>query len=84
MNPLYIVQIITGQWEDKWINVLFATLDKEKAEKWVERFNRIINDADKRHRSIDINFEDDSNLPFWYEYIYYESPRAEVKETKLI
>lgn len=84
MNSVYIVQEITGQWEDKWINVLFATLDKEKAEKWVERFNRIIDDADKRHRSINVNFEDDNSLPFWYEYIYYEKPVAEIKKTKLI
>lgn len=82
MKPLYLITITTSLWGDIWIIPHFATLDKEKAEKWVERFNRIVEDNRERLNNFDLNSSD--NTPFWHDYILYENPWSSLKEIKLI
>jgi len=42
MNKMYLVKYSTGSYEDYHQNNLFVTADKEVADKYVEKFNRIL------------------------------------------
>jgi predicted secreted protein len=77
---IYVVQVCRGQYDDYWENEIFATADKARAEKWRDRYNRIIDDNKER---ID-NYYDDQDWskpePFWYSEINWDVPRARVIE----
>lgn len=80
-ETLYIVKIATGQCEDYYEAFQFATTSKGKAERWVERFNKIIDD--NRERITDSELDSDYNSLFWHNYIVYEEPAALIEETEL-
>jgi hypothetical protein len=76
-TEIYIVKISTGSHDDYYESDEFACFDKEKAQIWVDRFNKIID-----NNRIRINkFHSDpamyeSDQPFWHDFIKYEEPNA--------
>jgi len=42
MEKIYIVKIHGGDYEDRFTYTIFATSDKTKAEKYVEKYNRLL------------------------------------------
>ena len=63
-NKINLVSVATGSYDDYSEKTIFATKDKEKDLKWVERFNNIVQDNTKRI----MNFDCDDNKN--YNYIY--------------
>lgn len=77
---IYLVQMCSGQYEDYREHHIFATVDKERAERWCDKYNRIIENNKDRisHYYDDGNY--DKPEPFWYSHIIYDSPIAIVEE----
>lgn len=82
-SVVYIVLLCSGQWDDYHETPIFVTLDKEKAENWVCRFNRIIEENQERI----LGFYDDEDYskpePFWWNKLSDGRPMARIQETKL-
>lgn len=76
MEKIYIVNIWEGEYEIK----IFATFDKDKADKWANRFNSIVSNNYDRILGYydDENFEKDEC--FWYNLIAYNRPSSFVEE----
>ena len=83
---IYLVQLCSGQYEDYTQNEVFATTDKERAEKWCDKFNKIIEDNEDR---IDKYYDDDDcddydkEHPFWYDIMMYDCPTARFVKVEL-
>ena len=79
---IYLVNVCSGQYEVYTEREIFATADKERAEKWRDKYNRIIDNNKERikHYYDDGNYEKEQ--PFWYDKINYDSPMARVIEVK--
>lgn len=84
-NKSYIVTITTGSSWDRDTYNKFVTLDKEYADTWVEKFNRIIeNNKERIDKFAETpEFYNDETQLFWAEYIHYQSPSARVEEIEL-
>lgn len=95
---IYVVEEFGGRWEDKWAYQIFATKDKQMAERYSERFNRILEDNSERIRNwnpeqgvVDIDKLTDeeynrlfSKYPFWYSKITsWDSAGTRVVEIEL-
>lgn len=81
-QEIHLVVIATGAWDDYKETVLFATKDKDKATKWVEKFHSLID----RHVDRIENYPTKKTrfaLPFWYEFIKYQVPSAIVVTTEI-
>ena len=76
-KEIYIVKIGTGSYDDYYEREEFACFDLEKAQKWVDRFNKIIDENRKRIQAF---YSDPavyrSDQPFWHDFIKYEDPNA--------
>lgn len=81
MQKIYIAAIVTGDQYDNSTHNIFATEDKQRVEKWIERYNKIINDNKKRINDFDI--ESESPTPFMYDEIQYNDPIAIMREVEL-
>jgi hypothetical protein len=85
---IYLVMICSGAYEDYTERHIFATADKEKAEKWQDKYNLIIaNNKDRISKYYtDQDWHELSNgsfrkpFPFWYTEIRYYKPIAKVVE----
>ncbi len=77
---IYLVQVCSGQYEDYREREMFATADKERAEKWRDKYNRIIDNNKDRIK----HYYDDQDWnkpePFWYDEINCNLPTARVIE----
>jgi ABC-type Fe3+-hydroxamate transport system substrate-binding protein len=74
---IYAVSIKTaGSDEEEIEDFVFATTKKEKAEKWVKKFNRIVDENKERIQNIDWCDE----TPLWYDFLKWDQPTAEMKE----
>lgn len=80
-KKIYLVNIIQDYVGDYSEMTIFATLDKTKAELWVESFNHIITSNQKRIDEFD--FDNNKIEPFWWWYIRYNSPMGRIREVKL-
>ncbi|MDA3854968.1 MAG: hypothetical protein PF569_01820 [Candidatus Woesearchaeota archaeon] len=80
MRPLYLAIVILGNCDDTYHHIVFGSLDKNKVEKWVNKFNKLITSNRARMHNFDIENE---IVPFWYDMIMYESPFARIEENKL-
>ena len=80
---IYLVMVCSGEYEDYTERHIFATKDKKRAEKWRDKYNRII-DSNKDRIN---HYYDDQNWskpePFWYDEINWYSPAAQVREIEL-
>ena len=81
-NVVYIVLECTGSYEDYREYPIFATFDKDKADKWVAKFNRIIFDNQDRIYNFYYDNDYSKQEPLWYERIS-EKPMARVVEVKI-
>jgi hypothetical protein len=79
MKKLYIVIVAKGSYEDYYEESKFATLDKKKAELWVEKFNRIIDDNKERLQKAAYSDEEHINY-FWWDYVGWDTPMASFSE----
>lgn len=63
-------------------HIIFATSDKKRAEKWRDKYNRIIDNNKDRITQ----YYDDDNFdkpePFWYDEMSYGLPIAQIKEVE--
>lgn len=73
---IYAVEITEGMSHEIYSYIHFVTHDKALAERWVERFNKIIDD--NRDRVTEAYNRDEDC--FWCDWIVYENPHAEVRE----
>lgn len=82
MNKIYVAIIGSGGWEDYSESEVFASFDKDKVEKWVGRFNKIV--EDNRDRIISCYDDDNYDKPslFWHDFIAYSKPIASAKSVK--
>ncbi len=71
---MYIVIVSTGRYDDHYENQQFVTNDKQIADIWVEKFNRIIDNNLERINSFDIMST--GSEPLWYDFIISEEPTA--------
>ena len=80
---IYLVVVCSGQYDDYFEQRVFGTLDKDRAEKWVKKYNKII--ENNQHRIE--HYYDDQNWDklesFWYDKIYYDRPKARIREVQL-
>ena len=80
---IYLVAVCSGEYEDYTEHNIFATTDKDKAEKWRDKYNRIIDNNKDRIN----NYYDDRDWvkpePFWYDKINYDLPKARIREVEL-
>ena len=80
---IYLVMVCSGQYEDYTERHIFATADKDTAEKWRDKYNRIIdNNKDRINHYYDDN-DWDKPEPFWYDEINWDLPTAQVQEIAL-
>lgn len=85
INKVYIVKIMSGQPYETSEYEKFVTLDKIKAENWVNKYNNII----ERHKDRISAFMESEEFYkcdkdfYTYEYIYYENPTAYTEEIEL-
>ena len=42
MDKIYLVRHCGGSYEDSWDNVIFATISKKNAQKYVQKYNRVL------------------------------------------
>lgn len=89
-NKVYIASVISSSRFKKDEVVKFGTLDKEKADKWVMKFNNIVNNNRERIKEFmqyDEYNEFDGITPekylLWAEFIYYYKPIAKITEIEL-
>jgi len=76
----YLVSIRSGDIYDFGIENIFITKDYEKAEKWIEKFNKIIRDNQDRIENYYKTDEDYmKEQPLWYERIYSNDPVARME-----
>lgn len=76
----YLVSIRFGDIYDFGIENAFITKDYEKAEKWIEKFNKIVQNNYDR---INHYYDDDifhKTPPLWFEKIYSNEPVARLEE----
>ena len=81
-KKIHIVIIRSGEYEDVIEKLIFATFNKNKAYRYIVRFNKIVNNNKDRlfNHNVDINY----NLPFMFDWIVYEKPRAIIKTINLL
>lgn len=75
---VYLVYLDRGDWEDYYVENIFTTTNKDKAEKWKAKFNRIIDNNWKRAISCGYG----KTEPFWHDEIDLAYPVAQVKEVE--
>lgn len=73
---MYVAVIATGSHEDYQEDNVFCSTDKDKVEKWVDRFNKIVEDNEERIR--ERVKEQDEPYPFWYGFIFWDGAYAEI------
>jgi hypothetical protein len=78
MKTMYLVMIATGSYDDYYENPEFITDDKDAANVWVARLNKIINENRGRLRNFDLNSS--KKLPFWYDNILLHDAQAQISE----
>lgn len=80
---IYLVMVCNGQHEDYTERHIFATTDKDKAEKWRDKYNRIIDNNKDRINHYYDDGDYNKPVPFWYEAINWDFPTAQVREIEL-
>lgn len=77
---IYLVMVCSGEHDDYTERHIFATTNKDTAEKWRDKYNRIIDNNKDRI----IHYYDDQDCdkpePFWYNEINWDLPTARVIE----
>lgn len=75
---MYVIIITTTHWDGYGVKSVFVTKDKSKAESWVNRFNKIvenrrdwINKFEKSEVAVGSMYE-----PFCYDYVTHKDPEA--------
>ena len=76
MEEIYIAVIGQGEYGDYYESEIFASFDKDKVEKWVSKFNKIVEDNRDRICSHYDDGDYNKNDLFWYDYISYSRPIA--------
>jgi hypothetical protein len=82
-NIVYLVAVCSWQYEDYYEREVFVTADKDKAEKWKEKYNKIIdNNVD---RITDYYKDEDYDKPpcFWHDELSWDAPSAKITEVEL-
>lgn len=79
---VYLVLVVSGKHEDYAEYRVFVAVDKEYAERWCAKFNRII----EGYTDWVCHYYDDKDWskprPFWYDYVSIEKPEALVIEVE--
>ena len=70
---MYIVELLTGEYEDTLSEIVFITKDLEYAERWKARYESLI----ERQREI-INKKYDDPLVYLHDLIRYYYPRIRI------
>jgi len=82
---MYLVSIMTGDTSGYSRQIQFATHNLEVAQKWVDKYNKIITDNSERLKSIE--YDDDKDDGFYFPYLYflvnYENPKAIIQIIKI-
>lgn len=73
---MYVAVIATGSYEDYQEDNVFCSTDKDKVEKWVNRFNKIVEDNEGRIRERVDKQADNEPWPFWYRFIFWDGACA--------
>ena len=83
-SVIYLVKVGSGCYEDYVEHEIFATIDKDVAEKWRDRYNLIIsNNTDRINSYYDDDVYYDKPEPFWFNLISYDRPIAMAVEVEL-
>ena len=83
MKTIFIVIVGSGEYEDYFEHKVFATKDKEKAQLWAQKFNRIITLYSEMINKWDVDYNDDeSKFPLWWDCVAWEirPPNAFTRE----
>ena len=78
-----LVIVISGECDDHDKSVMFATFDDNKANTWVKKFNRIIDNNKDRMQNYHSDGNYDKEEPYWYDYILWYKPMAIVNQVPL-
>lgn len=82
-DVIYLVKVGQGSCDDYHEHEIFATIDKELADEWVIKFNRIL---DENLERIKCYYDDDNwdKAPlFLHDDIAYDTPNALISKVKL-
>jgi len=66
MKNIYLLGYSSGNYDDFYQNIIFSTDDKNKAEKYVEKFNRLL----EKWKNYYSNFEEDDFGFIWLKEEY--------------
>jgi len=72
----YLITIVSGIPHETNTTDVFVTQDKAKAQKWVDRYNRIIDENTERI----VQAYNDDRQCYQLDFIYYERPFAHFTE----
>ena len=72
MNKMYLVHYSGGYYDDYYVHTIFATADKSVAEKYVDKFNTILD----KWKSYYSQFESDNEGTRWIAPEYVEKKFA--------
>ena len=86
---IYLITLCTGRYDDYFEQVLWATSDKDKATKYINRFNlivekntlRIMEKIEKAGK--EGVYSENYIESFWESYLIYDYPKMKINETKL-
>ena len=70
---IYVAMITSGSYDDYTENTIFCSMNKDKVEKWVNRFNNIITNNEKRIKEYECC---ENEPPFWYDFVSWDYPIA--------
>ena len=83
-KEIYIACVTYGEYIDYYEIDIFASEDKEKVEKWINRYNKIIVENCDRLNEISMDYPDaDLSDYFWHDIIMCHRPRAIIKTCEL-
>lgn len=83
MKECYAVFIGSGQYDDYHAFLQFVTFSEKKAENWVDKYNKIVEDNFERLLNFNDNSDYAKKLPFCHDMIVYEKAHAFFEKTKL-
>ena len=79
---MYVAVIATGSYDDYHESNEFCSLDKTLVQNWVNRYNRIVKDNERRsHLYFEYDkFNEEVKPPYLAFFLHYEDPKATVRE----
>jgi len=82
-DVMYLVKICSGMYEDYTEQNIFVTRDKDKAKKWVDRYNRIVDENVDRIQTYYDDGDYDKPELYCYWILAYDNPNSIIEKLKV-